>query len=109
MDGDSRIAGEVVHPGKERPRMTMQKQVVYGAVILLSALSTGSARAGGSYDTGATDTAIKLGQTMPYSGPASAYSAIGRAEIAYFKMIDDKGGINGRKVELLSMDDGYSP
>jgi len=68
-----------------------------------------SAAFAGNYDTGATDTSIKLGQTMPYSGPASAYSAIGRAEIAYFKMLNDKGGINGRKVELLSMDDGYSP
>ena len=66
-------------------------------------------REAGNYDTGATDTGIKLGQTMPYSGPASAYSAIGRAEIAYFKMLNEKGGINGRKVELLSMDDAYSP
>jgi branched-chain amino acid transport system substrate-binding protein len=52
---------------------------------------------------------IKLGQTMPYSGPASAYGTIGKLEQAYFKMINDQGGINGRKVELISLDDGYSP
>ncbi len=82
---------------------------ISGAVALLAALSAASVARAGNYDTGATDTGIKLGQTMPYSGPASAYSAIGRAEIAYFKMLNDKGGINGRKVELLSMDDAYSP
>lgn len=61
------------------------------------------------YDTGASDTEIKLGQTMPYSGPASAYGAQGKAEVAYFAMINSKGGINGRKVNLLSLDDAYSP
>src|SRR4029078_13551181 len=85
------------------------RQLVRGAVALIAALGAASAATAGNYDTGATDTSIKLGQTIPYSGPASAYSAIGRAEIAYFKMLNDKGGINGRKVELLSMDDGYSP
>jgi ABC-type branched-subunit amino acid transport system substrate-binding protein len=54
-------------------------------------------------------TDIKLGQTMPYSGPASAYSTIGKIEIAYFKMINEQGGINGRKIQLISLDDGYSP
>ena len=58
---------------------------------------------------GVTDTEIKLGQTMPYSGPASAYGVIGRAEAAYFKVINDAGGINGRKINLISLDDGYSP
>jgi branched-chain amino acid transport system substrate-binding protein len=58
---------------------------------------------------GVTDTEIRIGQTMPYSGPAAAYGAIGRAEAAYFKMINEKGGINGRKVNLISLDDGYSP
>jgi ABC-type branched-subunit amino acid transport system substrate-binding protein len=52
---------------------------------------------------------IKLGQTMPYSGPASAYGTIGKVEQAYFQMVNDKGGVNGRKVTLLSVDDGYSP
>jgi branched-chain amino acid transport system substrate-binding protein len=111
MDGDDHGPEAVASPcpGKEMPGMTMRKQVIRGAVVLLAALSAASVRAGGSYDAGANDTTVKLGQTMPYSGPASAYSAIGRAEIAYFKMINDKGGINGRKVELLSMDDAYSP
>jgi ABC-type branched-subunit amino acid transport system substrate-binding protein len=58
---------------------------------------------------GVTETEIKLGQTMPYSGPASAYGAIGKAELAYFQMINEQGGINGRKVNLISLDDGYSP
>ena len=61
------------------------------------------------YDTGATDTEIKIGQTMPYSGPASAYGQIGKTELAYFKMINEQGGINGRKINLISVDDGYSP
>src|SRR5271168_3836066 len=71
------------------------------------AASAGSARAD---DTpGITDTEIKIGQTMPYSGPASAYGVIGRAEAAYFKMINEHGGINGRKINFISLDDGYSP
>jgi branched-chain amino acid transport system substrate-binding protein len=70
------------------------------------ATSAGSARA----DTpGVTDTEIKIGQTMPYSGPASAYGVIGRAGTAYFKMINEQGGINGRKINLISLDDAYSP
>src|ERR1700722_17794443 len=58
---------------------------------------------------GVTDTEIKIGQTMPYSGPASAYGVIGRTEAAYFKMINEQGGINGRKINLISLDDAYSP
>jgi branched-chain amino acid transport system substrate-binding protein len=61
------------------------------------------------YDPGGTDTEIKIGQTMPYSGPGSSYGTIGKAEMAYFKMINDQGGINGRKINLISLDDGYSP
>ena len=61
------------------------------------------------YDPGASDTEIKIGQTMPYSGPASAYGTIGRAEAAYFKKVNDEGGINGRKIDFISLDDGYSP
>jgi ABC-type branched-subunit amino acid transport system substrate-binding protein len=61
------------------------------------------------YDPGASDTEIKIGQTMPYSGPASGYGTQGRAEAAYWKMINSQGGINGRKITLLSMDDSYSP
>jgi branched-chain amino acid transport system substrate-binding protein len=58
---------------------------------------------------GVTATEIKIGQTMPYSGPASAYGTIGKAELAYFNMINEQGGVNGRKIELMSLDDGYSP
>jgi len=61
------------------------------------------------YDTGATDTEIKIGQTIPYSGPASAYGVIGKVQAAYFKMINEKGGVNGRKINFISLDDGYSP
>ena len=71
------------------------------------AASAGSARADNA--PGVTDTEIKIGQTMPYSGPASAYGVIGRTETAYFKMINEQGGINGRKINLISLDDAYSP
>jgi ABC-type branched-subunit amino acid transport system substrate-binding protein len=73
------------------------------------ALPAGSAWAQKKYSPGASDTEIKLGQTMPYSGPASAYGTIGKLHQAYFKMINETGGINGRKVTLISLDDGYSP
>jgi branched-chain amino acid transport system substrate-binding protein len=63
---------------------------------------------GSSGMPGVTATEIKIGQTMPYSGPASAYGAIGKADTAYFKMINEKGGINGRKITLISLDDGYT-
>jgi branched-chain amino acid transport system substrate-binding protein len=56
-----------------------------------------------------SDAEIKIGQTMPYSGPASAYGVIGRADAAYFNMINEAGGVNGRKINLISLDDGYSP
>jgi branched-chain amino acid transport system substrate-binding protein len=71
------------------------------------AASASSARADNA--PGVTDAEIKIGQTMPYSGPASAYGVIGRTEAAYFKMINEQGGVNGRKINLISLDDGYSP
>jgi ABC-type branched-subunit amino acid transport system substrate-binding protein len=73
------------------------------------ALPFGKAWAQKKYGPGASDTEIKLGQTMPYSGPASAYGTIGKLHQAYFRMINENGGINGRKVTLISLDDGYSP
>jgi ABC-type branched-subunit amino acid transport system substrate-binding protein len=73
------------------------------------AMAAAPASAQKKYDPGASDTEIKLGQTMPYSGPASAYGTIGKLHQAYFKMINEAGGINGRKVNLISLDDGYSP
>src|SRR3954468_4525278 len=78
------------------------------AVIAFAAMS-GSALAQKKYDTGATDTEIKIGNIMPYSGPASSYGLIGKTEEAYFKMINDNGGIKGRKINFISYDDGYSP
>jgi branched-chain amino acid transport system substrate-binding protein len=61
------------------------------------------------YDTGASDTEIKIGQTMPYSGPASAYATVGKAQAAYMRMVNENGGISGRKITLISYDDGYNP
>ena len=61
------------------------------------------------YDSGASDTEIRIGNIMPYSGPASAYAAIGKAEEAYFDKVNAEGGINGRKVKIISLDDGYNP
>src|SRR5262249_52459602 len=78
------------------------------AIILLAA-SQCSAFAQKNYDTGATDTKIKIGNIMPYSGPASAYGVIGRTEAAYFNKINAEGGINGRKITFISYDDAYSP
>src|SRR5438270_11816483 len=58
---------------------------------------------------GVTPTEIKLGQTMPYSGPVSAFSPLGKGEVGYFNMINEKGGINGRKINFITLDDGYVP
>jgi ABC-type branched-subunit amino acid transport system substrate-binding protein len=79
------------------------------AAFALLAASTSGALAQKKYDVGATDTEIKIGNIMPYSGPASAYGVIGKTEAAYFKKINDAGGINGRKINFISYDDGYSP
>jgi ABC-type branched-subunit amino acid transport system substrate-binding protein len=73
------------------------------------ALSASPASAQKTYDTGATDTEIKIGQTVPFSGPASAYATIGKAQAAYIKMINDQGGVNGRKITFIQYDDAYSP
>jgi len=73
------------------------------------AFTSGSALAQKKYDTGATDTEIKVGNIMPYSGPASAYGVIGKTEEAYFNKINAEGGINGRKIKFVTYDDGYSP
>jgi ABC-type branched-subunit amino acid transport system substrate-binding protein len=78
------------------------------AFAMLAASSSG-ALAQKKYDTGATDTEIKIGNIMPYSGPASAYGVIGKTEAAYFKKINAEGGINGRKINFISYDDSYSP
>jgi branched-chain amino acid transport system substrate-binding protein len=76
---------------------------------LLATAIAGTAHAQKKYDPGATDTEIKIGNIMPYSGPASAYAVIGKTEAAYFNKINAEGGINGRKIDFISYDDGYSP
>jgi branched-chain amino acid transport system substrate-binding protein len=78
-------------------------------VALTIALSASPALAQKKYDTGATDTEIKIGQTNPFSGPASAYATIGKTQAAYMQMINDQGGVNGRKIKLIQYDDAYSP
>ena len=78
------------------------------AAMVAASLST-TAEAQKKYGPGVTDTEIKIGNIMPYSGPASAYGVIGQTEAAYFKMINEQGGINGRKINFISYDDGYSP
>ena len=91
-----------------RSRHNLLIAAVSTTVIALTA-TTGSALAQKKYDTGATDTEIKIGNIMPYSGPASAYGVIGKTEAAYFNKINAEGGINGRKINFISYDDGYSP
>jgi ABC-type branched-subunit amino acid transport system substrate-binding protein len=87
----------------------MRNGKLHLATALTLALSISAANAQKKYDPGASDTEIKIGQTMPFSGPASAYSSIGKTQAAYFKMINDQGGINGRKINLIQYDDAYSP
>jgi branched-chain amino acid transport system substrate-binding protein len=89
--------------------MSTKHLLVSAAAIVGLALNASAAWAQKKYDTGATDTEIKIGNIMPYSGPASAYGTIGKAAAAYFKKINDEGGINGRKINFISVDDGYSP
>jgi branched-chain amino acid transport system substrate-binding protein len=83
----------------------MRLLLAIAAVLLIAA----PALAQKKYAPGVSDTEIRIGQTMPYSGPASAYAAIGRAEAAYLTMLNEQGGVNGRRITLLSLDDGYSP
>jgi len=87
----------------------MRSVQLLAATALAIALSVTSAAAQKKYDIGATDTEIKIGQTVPFSGPASAYAGIGKTQAAYMKMINDQGGINGRKLNLIQYDDAYSP
>jgi branched-chain amino acid transport system substrate-binding protein len=87
----------------------MKQTIVTGLAAASLVLASGLAFAAGQYGPGVSDTEIKIGNTMPYSGPASAYGAIGKAEAAYFAMINDQGGINGRKINFITRDDGYSP
>ena len=72
-------------------------------------IAAGTLTAAAAETPGVSANEIKIGQTMPYSGPASAYGVIGRAQLAYFKMINEEGGVNGHKINLISLDDGYAP
>ncbi|MEO8038348.1 MAG: ABC transporter substrate-binding protein [Betaproteobacteria bacterium] len=89
------------------PSLPARLVLVFAAIPLL--LASAGATAEKKYGPGASDTEIKVGNTNPYSGPASAYGTIGRAEAAYFAMINDQGGVNGRKINFITLDDGYSP
>ncbi|MDX3966971.1 MAG: ABC transporter substrate-binding protein [Bradyrhizobium sp.] len=90
------------------PAMHVRLGAFSAALMLAAALST-AASAQKKYDTGASDTEIKIGNIMPYSGPASAYGVIGKTEEAYFRKINAEGGINGRKINFVTYDDAYSP
>jgi branched-chain amino acid transport system substrate-binding protein len=94
---------EIKMPAQQSPL------VVLSAALAILAASSSGALAQKKYDVGATDTEIKIGNIMPYSGPASAYGVIGKTEDAYFHKINAEGGINGRKINFISYDDGYSP
>ncbi|TMH40941.1 MAG: ABC transporter substrate-binding protein [Betaproteobacteria bacterium] len=87
----------------------MKSKLVPIAALLAAALASPATLAQKKYDPGASDTEIRIGNTNPYSGPASAYGTIGKTIAAYFKMVDDQGGINGRKINFISYDDAYSP
>jgi branched-chain amino acid transport system substrate-binding protein len=89
-----------------KPKMRV---TTFAAAFIAVAATSSGATAQKKYDTGATDTEVKIGNIMPYSGPASAYGVIGKTEEAYFRKINAEGGINGRKINFISYDDGYSP
>src|ERR1700709_688462 len=82
---------------------------LFAGVAVVAALSVSQASAQKKYDIGATDTEIKIGQTVPFSGPASAYAGIGKTQAAYLRMINEQGGIQGRQLNLIPYDDAYSP
>jgi len=89
--------------------MTVTRRSILAAAPSVLALAALPAYAQKKYDAGASDSEIKIGHTNPYSGPASSYGVIGKTETAFFTMINEKGGINGRKINFISYDDGYSP
>src|SRR5256714_3123927 len=90
-------------------RSKQKLRIAAFSTVIAFVTPSGAALAQKKYDTGATDAEIKIGNTMPYSGPASAYGVIGKTEAAYFTKINAEGGINGRKINFISYDDAYSP
>jgi branched-chain amino acid transport system substrate-binding protein len=98
------------HSMKNKKSSSLRSRLVSAvAATAFVALTNQGAMAQKTYDTGASDTEIKIGNVEAYSGPASAYGVIGKTEEAYFKMVNDAGGVNGRKINFISYDDGYSP
>ena len=89
--------------------MKTKQAIECGLAMAGFILASGLACAAGQYGPGVSDTEIKIGQTSAYSGPASAYGTLSKVEAAYFQMINEHGGIKGRKITLISLDDGYSP
>src|SRR3984893_18940211 len=89
-------------------RKQSRREFCAAAVATTWPSATSAKAAEKKYDPGASDTEIKLGQTVPHSGPGSLYGVIGRVGEAYFQMLNDKGGINGRKIKFLTLDDAYS-
>jgi len=100
---------KILRKGRLEMPIAIGRLAIASAAFIAFAASSGAALAQKKYDTGASDTEIKVGNIMPYSGPASAYGVIGKTEAAYFKKINDAGGINGRKINFISYDDAYSP
>ena len=84
-------------------------RLITAGLAAILAFACGPAAAQKKYDPGASDTEIRIGQTMPYSGAGSIYGEVGKTQAAYFRMVNDQGGINGRKIKFLSLDDAYSP
>jgi len=99
----------VAKANKPRKKMLSEELRIAALATAVIAFTSGTALAQKKYDTGATDAEIKIGNIMPYSGPASAYGVIGKTEQAYFNKINAEGGINGRKINFVSYDDGYTP
>jgi ABC-type branched-subunit amino acid transport system substrate-binding protein len=94
---------------REKMMPVRSKKMLALTAFAVATMVATTASAQKKYDAGATDTEIKIGNIMPYSGPASSYGVIGKTEAAFFKMINDKGGIGGRKIDFISYDDAYSP
>jgi branched-chain amino acid transport system substrate-binding protein len=87
----------------------MKNVIAAGCALTYLCMGVSTLALAGNYGPGVTDTEVKIGQTMPYSGPASSFAAIGRSMTAYFQKVNAEGGVNGRKISLISLDDSYSP
>ena len=90
-------------------RTLLKAGLALGALQFAAPVAPGAAAAQKKYGPGVSESQIKIGNIMPYSGPASAYGTIGKTETAFFQKINDEGGINGREIDFISYDDGYSP